>query len=87
MNLLWGVHPVRCEHVRTAEEMVRAAERELMQCGAAARGDVVAVISGTHGTSGSTNLMRLHVIGENESAPERRRGRTQGIGPTQDHKR
>jgi pyruvate kinase len=87
MNLLWGVHPVRGEHVRTAEEMVRGAERELMLCGAAARGDVVAVISGTHGTSGSTNLMRLHVIGEYESVPERRRGRTEVDRAHEDHKR
>jgi hypothetical protein len=47
----------------------------------------VAVIAGTHGTSGSTNLMRLQVIGENESAPEGRRGQTRFDRAHQDHKR
>ena len=77
MSLFWGVQPVRCEHVRTAEEMVREAERALVLKGAAAPGDVVAVIAGTHGTSGSTNLMRLHVIGQSDRPAERRRSRTQ----------
>ena len=87
MSLFWGVHPVRCEHVRTAEDMVREAESELVLKGAAARGDVVAVISGTHGTSGSTNLMRLHVIGQNDHPPERRRARAQAERAHEDHKR
>ena len=66
MNLLWGVRPVLCERVRTAEDMARGAERELRNRKAAARGDVVAVVSGTSGSGGPTNLMRLHVIGENQ---------------------
>ena len=77
LNLMWGVRPVSCERVRTAEEMVRSAERELMHNGAAAPGDVVAVISGTRGASGSTNLMRLHVLGEDQRPAESRRGRPQ----------
>ena len=72
LNLLWGVRPVSCEHVRTAEEMVRSAERELLQNGAAVAGEVVAVISGTRGASGSTNLMRLHAIGEDHRTESRR---------------
>jgi hypothetical protein len=55
--------------------MVRRAERELVQQGAAGTGDVVAVISGTRGASGSTNLMRLHIVGEGQRTPERRRAR------------
>jgi pyruvate kinase len=66
MNLLWGVRPVLCERARTAEDMVRGAERELRQREVAHRGDVVAVISGSSGSGGPTNLMRLHVIGENQ---------------------
>jgi pyruvate kinase len=87
MSLFWGVQPVRCEHVRTAEDMVREAERELVLKGAATRGDVVAVISGTHGTSGSTNLMRLHVIGQNDHPAERRRARPPSERAQEDHKR
>ncbi|MGA2000377.1 MAG: pyruvate kinase [Terriglobales bacterium] len=87
LNLLWGVRPVACEHVRTAEEMVRRAERELMQQGAAGPGDVVAVISGTRGASGSTNLMRLHIVGEGQRLPERRRARAAAERNPEDPKR
>ncbi len=76
LNLYWGVRPVWCEHVRTAEDMVRTAEREFLQQGVASRGDVVSVISGTRGSSGSTNLMRLHIVGEeHQRTSERRRAR------------
>jgi pyruvate kinase len=71
LNLYWGVHPIGCERVRTAEQMLRNAESVLTANGRLARGDVMAIISGTRGASGSTNLMRLHVAGENEG-PERR---------------
>jgi pyruvate kinase len=65
MNLYWGVEPILCAHVATAEEMVRNAEQELLQRGRLVRGDVIGVISGTTwGGVGSTNLMRLHVVGE-----------------------
>src|ERR1051326_6755230 len=71
LNLYWGVHPIGCERVRTAEQMLRNAESILTAKGRLARGDVMAIISGTRGASGSTNLMRLHVAGEDER-PERR---------------
>jgi pyruvate kinase len=68
MNLYWGVQPILCAHVHTAEEMVRNAERELLASGTVDRGDVIGVISGTTwGGAGSTNLMRLHVVGEFDS--------------------
>ncbi len=62
MNLLWGVHPVRCKRLRSSQEMVRHAERELLAREAIGPGGVLGVVAGTHHTSGSTNLMRLHVV-------------------------
>ncbi len=79
LNLYWGVQPVSCEHARTAEEMVRGAERELTARRVLRPGDVVAVISGTRGATGSTNLMRLHVAGQQDSRPERRRTRAERV--------
>jgi pyruvate kinase len=71
LNLLWGVHPVRCELARTADDMLRQAEHYLRGAGAVARGDVMAIISGTRGAAGSTNLMRLHVAGEDDTDQKR----------------
>ena len=64
LNLYWGVLPVSCMPARTAEQMVADAEQELMSRGLLAIGSVMAVVSGTRGTSGSTNMMRLHIAGE-----------------------
>jgi pyruvate kinase len=63
MNLLWGVHPIMCDIEPTAEDMVRGAEEMLAQRGVVKNGDVMGVISGTIGASGSTNIMRLHTVG------------------------
>ena len=62
MNLLWGVHPLRREQSRSAEDMVRAAESELVRKQKLKAGDVLGVVAGTQMASGSTNFMRLHVV-------------------------
>ena len=64
MNLLWGVTPVTSAALRSSSEMVRNAERELQQRRVVGAGDVIGVVAGTRSTSGSTNLLRLHVVGQ-----------------------
>ena len=86
MNLFWGVHPVMCDVVPTAEDMVRGAEAELSDEEIVKNGDVIGVISGTIGASGSTNIMRLHTVGtENISgdlhSSGRRKARPQPAAP------
>jgi len=63
MNLMWGVEPILCKQVRSAEDMVANAERLLLKNAAVQPGDVIAVVAGTGTTTGSTNFMRLHVVG------------------------
>jgi pyruvate kinase len=63
MNLFWGVKPIMCDIEPTAEDMVRGAEQVLTSLGVVKNGDVMGVISGTIGASGSTNIMRLHTVG------------------------
>jgi pyruvate kinase len=67
LNLYWGVHPVRCRQARSAEQMVTMAEQELLRHGVLESGDVLGVVSGTRQASGSTNLMRLHVVTDEEA--------------------
>jgi pyruvate kinase len=62
MNLFWGVHPVRTAQARSAEDMVTTAERELLRQDRVKAGEVLAVVAGTQMASGSTNLMRLHIV-------------------------
>jgi pyruvate kinase len=67
MNLYWGVHPVRCQQARSAEQMVSLAEQLLVGRGQLKAGEVLGVVAGTRQTSGSTNLMRLHTVTEKEA--------------------
>jgi pyruvate kinase len=67
MNLYWGVHPVRCRQARSAEQMVTMAEQDLVRRGRLKPGDVLGVVAGTRQASGSTNLMRLHVVTDEEA--------------------
>ncbi|MGA9800030.1 MAG: pyruvate kinase [Terriglobales bacterium] len=80
LNLLWGVQPVVRDQALTAEEMLLAAEQELLRRGRVKTGDVLGVVAGTQMASGSTNFMRLHLVTSDEergmSRPVRRRKRT-----------
>jgi len=68
LNILWGVTPVLCEPLLTGDQMIHGSETELLRLGVVERGDVIAVVAGTRTTSGSTNFMRLHVVGEHRPA-------------------
>jgi pyruvate kinase len=74
LNLLWGVQPiVLAQPARSSEEMVQGAERQLLQRGKIAPGEVLGVVAGTQQTSGSTNFIRLHVVNPpGEGRAERR---------------
>lgn len=62
LNLFWGVHPVRCRQPHSVEQMVSTAEQTLVRRGVIEPGNVLGVVAGTRQASGSTNLMRLHVV-------------------------
>jgi pyruvate kinase len=63
-TLYWGVRPVIIEPVNDTDEMLEHIERHMRDHGLAAPGDVVVVTAGTPvGRRGSTNLMRLLVVG------------------------
>jgi pyruvate kinase len=63
VNLLWGVTPIVCDHTPATDDMVRGAERLLWQRGVVHNGDVIGIVAGTRTSTGSTNFLRLHVVG------------------------
>jgi pyruvate kinase len=69
MNLLWGVHPVKCEKAHTAEQMVDMAEQILEEAGHVRPQDILGIVAGTRTKSGSTNFLRLHVLGDRLTVP------------------
>ena len=64
LNLLWGTIPIRCPKVNTTEALVDVAESLLEQKGYVRNREVIAIVAGTRTKSGSTNFLRLHVMGE-----------------------
>jgi pyruvate kinase len=62
--LLWGTTPVRCPKVNTTEALVDCAESLLEQHGYVRPREVIGIVAGTRTKSGSTNFLRLHVMGE-----------------------
>ena len=74
LNLLWGTTPIRCPKVNTTEAMVDCAEKLLEKGGYVRPREVIAIVAGTRTKSGSTNFMRLHVMGENTECSRYRRG-------------
>jgi pyruvate kinase len=64
LNLLWGTTPIRCPKLNSTEALVSTAESLLEQAGFVRQREVIAIVAGTRTKSGSTNFLRLHVIGE-----------------------
>jgi pyruvate kinase len=83
LNLYWGVTAMPCQNAPSTEDMVRLAERELLGRHAVAPGDVMGIVAGTQQSSGSTNFMRLHVVGAAEEirAGKKERRRTPRLRP------
>lgn len=69
MTLLWGVHPIQCSKAHTTEQMVDMAEELLEQGGYARPQDILGIVAGTRTKSGSTNFLRLHVLGDRLTPP------------------
>ena len=64
LNLLWGTTPIRCPKINSTEALVDCAESLLLQNGFVRAREVIAIVAGTRTKSGSTNFLRLHVLGE-----------------------
>jgi pyruvate kinase len=69
MTLLWGVQPLLCNKLATAEQMVETAERLLEEGGHVQPRQILGIVAGTRTKSGSTNFLRLHVLGDTLSEP------------------
>jgi pyruvate kinase len=64
MNLLWGVHPIECAKMFTTEAMVEEAEDVLTQGGFVKPQEILGIVAGTRTLTGSTNFLRLHILGD-----------------------
>ncbi|MEU4654232.1 pyruvate kinase [Streptomyces sp. NPDC023723] len=65
LNLTWGVETFLGPHVDSTDAMVAQVDELLLRYGRCAQGDVVIITAGSPpGVSGTTNMVRVHRIGE-----------------------
>jgi pyruvate kinase len=75
LSLNWGVFPRTISKVRDIEELVRAAEKRLLEEHLVQAGDVVGIVAGTPlFVGGTTNIMKFHVIGSDDEEIRRNGG-------------
>jgi pyruvate kinase len=68
LSLTWGVESFLGPAVESTDEMVDQVDELLLKLGRCARGDLVVITAGSPpGVPGSTNLVRVHHIGEDDS--------------------
>ncbi|MEU3463173.1 pyruvate kinase [Streptomyces sp. NPDC006733] len=68
LNLTWGVETLLGPMVQTTDEMVDQVDEQLLRVGKCQKGDIVVITAGSPpGVSGTTNLVRVHHIGEDDS--------------------
>lgn len=67
LGLSWGVTARLVRRVQTTDEMIGEVEAALLSDGAVRQGDVLVIISGVPmWVSGTTNLLKLHRVGERQ---------------------
>ncbi|MGW2646080.1 pyruvate kinase [Streptomyces sp. NPDC001393] len=68
LSLTWGAETFLGPHVDSTDAMVEQVDELLLQYGRCEKGDIVVITAGSPpGVSGSTNMVRVHHIGEDDS--------------------
>ena len=65
LALTWGVEPVISEMVKHTDDMVKQVDSLLIESGRVNKGENVMIVAGSPpGIPGSTNAMRVHIVGD-----------------------
>jgi pyruvate kinase len=69
LAMSWGVETFLVDYVTSTDAMVRQVDNAILSIGRFKAGDTVVIVAGSPpGTSGSTNLIRVHRLGEDDHA-------------------
>ncbi len=67
LALTWGTETFIVPHIETTDGMIRQVDKSMLELGRYKRGDLVVIVAGAPpGTVGSTNLIHVHRIGEDD---------------------
>jgi pyruvate kinase len=65
LMLVWGVYPLLCPESSSTDVMLETAVETALQAGRISNGDLVVITAGVPvGIPGSTNLLKVHTVGE-----------------------
>ncbi|PZP30283.1 MAG: pyruvate kinase [Kocuria rhizophila] len=71
LSLLWGVHPIMVKQVHHTDEMTKQVDHYMLEKGLAGPDDLVIICAGSPpGVAGSTNLVKVHRVGDLDDAGE-----------------
>ncbi|MCF6429041.1 MULTISPECIES: pyruvate kinase [Amycolatopsis] len=69
LALTWGTHTELVPSVDSTDRMIKQVDRAMLETGRYQAGDLVVIVAGSPpGTVGSTNLIRVHKLGEDDHA-------------------
>ncbi len=65
MSLYWGVYPMKIEKMKSTDEIIEGSVAKALQNGYIENGDLIVITAGVPvGISGSTNLLKVHIVSE-----------------------
>ena len=65
VSLYWGVIPVILKTKKTTDDMIRSVEAIMLEKDLARKRDLIVITAGVPiGVAGSTNMMKIHRVGE-----------------------
>lgn len=65
LSIVWGVYPIIAEKMESADEVIERSVIEAMEQGHIKKGDLVVIAAGVPvGYAGTTNLMKVHIVGD-----------------------
>lgn len=65
LALVWGVHPILSKESKSTDEIIEISVKDSLEKGLISDGDLVIITAGIPvGVSGSTNLIKVHIVGE-----------------------
>lgn len=65
MSLYWGVFPVKIDKLSSTDEIIEVAVNNTLKSGYIKSGDLIVITAGVPvGVSGSTNLLKVHIVSE-----------------------
>ena len=66
LALVWGVYPLLIKPINDARRLIEAGERILIDKGYVKNGELIIIVTGLALKSGSTNLIKIHRVGQED---------------------